>query len=95
MNPALTILLNPHLINNIVFKHSGLQTPTAKIMRDFFRDYDENLIDVGFDEMMNEEGLSKHIINVFSKEKLITMIKEGYYYTYNDIAYYSYYFQNK
>ena len=91
MNPAFTILMNPHLINNIVFKNKGLQSPTAKIMRDFFRDYDDDLVNVGFDQMMDEEGLSKHLIFFFSKEKLINMIKEGNYYYYNDIAYHTYY----
>lgn len=94
MNPAFTILMNPHLINKIVYKHKGLQSPTAKIMRDFFRDYEDELVNIGFDEMMDEE-VSEHFIKVFSKEKLINMIKEGYYYKYNDIAYHTYYFDNR
>ena len=95
MNPALTILMNPHLINNIVYKHKGLQSPTAKIMQDFFRDYDDDLINVGFDEMMDEEGLSAHFINLLSRHELINNIKEGNYYYYNDIAYHTYYFDNR
>tara|TARA_R110000803_G_scaffold196143_1_gene259426 strand:+ start:193 stop:486 length:294 start_codon:yes stop_codon:yes gene_type:complete len=95
MNPAFTILMNPHLINNIVYKHKGLQSPTAKIMNDFIRDYDNDLLNVGFDQMMDSEGLSKHIVGCFSKEKLINMIKEGTYYYNNSIAYYTYYFDNR
>jgi hypothetical protein len=91
MNPALTILTNPHLINKIVYKHKGLQTPTAKIMQDFFRDYDEDLINVGFDEMMDEEGLGAHAVSILGKSKFINLIKEGNYYYYNDIMYHTYY----
>jgi len=95
MNSAFTILMNPHLINNIIYSHKGLQSPTAKIMKDFFRDYDDDLINVGFDDMMEEDGLSQHFIKLYSKEKFINAIKEGNFYKYEDIAYYSYYFQNR
>jgi len=95
MNASFTILMNPHLINNIVYKHCGLQSPTAKIMKDFFKQYDDDLVSVGFDEMMDEEGLSAHFINLLSREKLLNLIKEGNYYYYNEIAYYTYYFDNR
>ncbi len=46
MKLGYTILTNPHIMNNIIFKHKGLQSPTAKIMNDFFKKYDDEALNI-------------------------------------------------
>ena len=89
MNPAYTILTNPHIINNIFYKHKGLQSPTAKIMNDFFKEYDNKVLSEryyynDYDEQIREQ-LSE------TEEKLIiNRIKEGFYD--DEPSYYTEYF---
>tara|TARA_R110000823_G_scaffold165590_1_gene297771 strand:+ start:4578 stop:4889 length:312 start_codon:yes stop_codon:yes gene_type:complete len=90
MNPAYTILTNPHIINNIIYNHKGLQTPTAKIMNNFFKDYDTKLlIDIYYNDW--DECVLEPLSN-YKEKLLIEQIKEGYYMP--DMSYYDDYFSS-
>jgi hypothetical protein len=80
MNPAYIILTNPHIITNIIYNHKGLQTPTAKIMNDFFEKYDTKLLinNIYYNDW--DECVIEPLPN-YEAKLLIDEIKElGYYY---------------
>jgi len=89
MNPAFTILTNPHIINNIFYKHKGLQSPTAKIMNDFFKEYDTEVLNEryyynAYDEQIREE------VSKTDEKLIIDIIKECFYD--DEPSYYTEYF---
>ena len=89
MNPAYIILTNPHLITNIIYNHKGLQTPTAKIMNDFFNDYDAKLLinNIYFNDW--GERMCDELSTEQEKDIIDSIKEEGYY---NDMSYWDDYF---
>lgn len=87
MKLGYTILTNPHIMNNIIYKHKGLQSPTAKIMNDFFKNYDDEVLIARYYYNDYYEQIREYLSETEEKV-IIDIIKEGF----DDLPYYYEYF---
>lgn len=54
-------ILPPEIVNKIVYRHGGLRTPTAKIIRDRLNEYEEHKI-----ETMSNTHIRLDLVFVYS-----------------------------
>ena len=80
--------------NLILYKYKGLITPTASIMKDFIKSYDDAVFDCISDNMAWDNEEFEEDIKNLGKEGFMNNLKEGKYeeeiiwhYGFNEICY--------